>query len=944
MKEMLVSANGERVDTLFWGKSNPTGAGADQRAPLPLLQHLFDTAAVAELMYEHVLAPVVRGHLDALAPANDGATWFAWVAGAHDFGKASAFQALDAELSGPVVAAGLPLSRRTKVRHEQVTAWILSREAKAAGWSRSSRSWVTPLLDGHHGRFSRAPDVRSVPEGYGDADGPWTAAQRQLLDGYTRALGYADLAAVEPTSRPPRAVQLAIAGLIVTCDWIASNGAWFEGLAFDRCSIEAARDRAARAFEQVGLAARWPTSWPLPDELMQERFGRDPRPYQREVIEQVRAMTGPGLVILEAGMGEGKTEAGMAAAELLAAQHGANGIVVAMPTQATSDQIFSRLTSWADRMPFDVPLTLLHGRRSLHPQWQRLERPETDATSTVIGPYGFPEDEPSAMGALGVDPSQIAEDDPGVGTGTGIAQWWDGRYRGLGSDGLAVCTIDQPLLAATRTKFVSLRFAGLAGKVVLLDEIHAADVYMSQFLLEMLRWLGQARVPVVAMSATLPTHQRQALVDAYLSGAQSERKPTLITRAGYPQVTVAQVERAPSVTASTAWRGSHDVEVSATDVDDHGLAALLDDALGEGGCALVVRNTVARAQDTYRVLASHFGAGEVRLLHARFLADHRSSDTAAVVNMLGEGDSARPHRLIVVGTQVVEQSLDLDADLLVSDIAPVDLLLQRAGRLHRHARARRPDAVAVPRVHVTGIDLGSTGPDLDAGSRAVYGTWRLLRTAALLDPLGVTTWTLPDAIPGLVEAVYDDDAGLVPLSWSDLADVARAQDEEAERRRTSIAAQRVLAGTGDKTAPTLEDLHFLDSKVDTNDDAIAAAAVRDGDPTVEVVVVGHRDGQLFTMADGRPLGVHGERATTFADVAGSTIRLPARLRNPGDRPVDLTAAALRLGPLPAWLGLPQLQHLRVWCLDDCDVDAVQLPEVTGSYDRQLGLTLEVRHA
>lgn len=927
---------------MLWGKSDPTGAGIADRVPMPLLQHLFDTAAVAEQLVDRTIPPMLRGWLDQVAPDGDGRRWLAWVAGLHDVGKASpGFQAVDEELGAAVAASGLPVDRRSRVRHEQVSAWILHRETKEAGWPRRTSEWVAPLLDGHHGRFSKATSLRRPPAGFVDLDGAWAAAQRRLVERFTSALGFRDLAAAAPREQPPRAIQLAIAGLIVTCDWIASNGTYFEGVPFDGCSLDLARDRAEKALEALGLATRWPSTWYVPDDLIQERFGREgSRPYQDEVIARVHTMNGSGLVILEAPMGEGKTEAGMAAAELLAAQTGAHGIVVGMPTQATSDQIFSRLTTWAARMPFDPPLTLLHGRRSLHPDWARLRRPTGTEPQQQIerDPYGM------SLVEEPVDPRQIAEDEPGGDGGLGIAQWWDGRYRGLGSDGLAVCTIDQPLLAATRTRFVSLRFAGLVGKVLLLDEIHAADVYMSRFLHELLRWLGQAGVPVVAMSATLPSSQRQALVDAYLEGAEPDRFPTQVGTVGYPQVTIAEAQRGPRSTTSVAWREPYEVGVSLLEAeDDATVPDLLEDLLRDGGCALVVRNTVARAQQTYERLVERFGADEVRLLHARFLADHRSADTAEVVRLLGDGDTDRPRRMVIVGTQVVEQSLDLDADVLISDIAPVDLLLQRAGRLHRHARGSRPAKVATPHVYVVGAAHGPDGPDLEAGARAVYGTLRLARTAALLEPGATVSWTLPDDLPDLVEAVYDDARAIAPPGWNDHLEAAARSEADAERKRVSAAEARTLSDPQETRATTLVGLHARDSKVDTNDDAVAAAAVRDGDPTVEVVVVRRRSGQFVAAADGRPFGIHGEVVRDYDEVAGSTIRLPARLPRPErSGPFELTAAALRLGPLPAWTDHRRLRHLRVWCLDDTDLDAVRLPEVVGTYDRRLGLTLEVR--
>jgi CRISPR-associated endonuclease/helicase Cas3 len=246
---------------------------------------------------------------------------------------------------------------------------------------------------------------------------------------------------------------------------------------------------------------------------------------------------------------------------------------------------------------------------------------------------------------------------------------------------------------------------------------------------------------------------------------------------------------------------------------------------------------------------------------------------------------------------------------------------------------------------VVGGGFGRDGAELEAGARAVYGTLKLARTTALLDPASACRWKFPDDLPRLVEAVYDDDREIAPPEWRAYMEAAARDEVREERRRADDAAARTLSDPHARSAETLVGLHSRDSRIDTNDDAVVSAAVRDGDPTVEVVVVRHRDGRFLAAADGRSLGVNGEAVATYEQVAGSTIRLPARLRRPGGgRPIDLTAKALQLGPLPAWHDHPRLRHMRVWCLDHTDLDAAGLPGVEGVYDRRLGLTLEVRDA
>ena len=337
---------------------------------------------------------------------------------------------------------------------------------------------------------------------------------------------------------------------------------------------------------------------------------------------------------------------------------------------------------------------------------------------------------------------------------------------------LTVGTVDHLLYAATLYQAMTPRHAGLAGRVVVLDEVHAYDVYMSQFLFEALRWLADAGVPVVLLSATLPPQLRGRLVAAYLQGALARRDLDLSglpAATGYPNAVSACVvggEPRFDTRAAEPWRPSTTVEVQVL-AEEPGdgpdvVVAALRAALGEGGCALVVRNTVRRAQQTYAAVKAEFGAEGV-LLHARMTAGDRADRTERVLRLLAAPDREdalpRPERLIVVATQLAEQSFDVDVDLLITDLAPIDLL-QRIGRLHRHTRPAdsRPAPARTPRVIVAGIAPQTDGPPrFPGGSSTVYGDYLLLRSAALLpDAAQGSGWDVPADVPALVARGYTD--------------------------------------------------------------------------------------------------------------------------------------------------------------------------------------------
>ncbi len=914
---------------VLWGKSDAGG-----RVNL-LLQHLLDTAAVAEVLWDNFLAPRLRDQIDN-ATGGRGRSFFALVAGLHDVGKASpAFQSKDHALASAVRDAGLdwsPLDELSRRWHHTLAgAVVVRRVLTQPGLDARAQEWIWPLVAGHHGRIPNASVLRSPPSrGNAQGLGVWPPVQDALVHLVARELG-ADLTLLSPIRHPQRGVQLALAGLIVMADWIASDERCFVGIdQLANVTMDRARERARDAYARLQLRRGWaPTRLAATSGLIASRFGVVARSSQLDAVALAEAMPAPGLLILEAPMGEGKTEAALGAAETLARRFGADGIFMGMPTQATSDPMFSRVLAWSRGIDPDVPVGLLHGRRRFNREWYELQR-----TTAFTGVDEFGCDDP-----YGVSTSEDRAPHAQV-----PSEWFSGPKRGLLAP-VTVGTIDQLLHAATRTRHVMLRHAGLAGRVVIVDEVHACDMYMAQFLLEALRWLADSSVPVILLSATLPPAFRADLVRGYLQGALRHRDVDLgelPESEGYPAALAVSVEGDRpwfGTRASQAWRPPMDVLVEildeAPDNDGSQVARRVDEALSSGGCALVIRNTVARAQQTFRQLKELLGR-DVVLLHARLTAAARAERTAAALEALGPPKGAptatpRPHRLVVVATQLAEQSFDVDVDLLVTDLAPLDLLLQRVGRLHRHQRQdeERPDEVRKPRVIVTGIKRGDDGPPLfPRGSSYVYGDYLLLRAAALVEVAAANGgWKMPTDVPRLVARAYSDEA-VVPPSWEQAAERARQDWDYALQERRARAEQFLLAGEDRLGLATLAGLH--DRPIaDLDDEDAVAAVVRDGEPTVEVVLV-RQDERGYTTLGGRPMGPLGEGisdASVVEEVVGSTVRLPAR--------PALTRAALDLAPLPGWSGDAWLRRMRALVLDETRSACLGGRVLT--YDEELGL-------
>ncbi|MGW0811407.1 CRISPR-associated helicase Cas3' [Nonomuraea sp. NPDC002799] len=930
----------------LWGKSRQKAGG---RTNL-LLSHLLDTAAVAERIWDNYLAPSTKRSLNAIS-RDRGIMFFAWLCGVHDCGKATpAFQRVDAEGAQAVRRAGLswnePVVQRARWRHDKAGGALLLRLLREAGWEAAQIAWLWPLVAGHHGTvpsvgaLAGLRTARGEPQGKGPA---WAGVQAALVEVFTRLVGFTSLADVQPQQAPSRAVQLQLSGLVVMADWIASDERHFPGVDdLADVTVHGARDRAVKAWGNLGLRGGWGRLNRPPLDAFADRFDQSPRPSQDLVMRVAYRMPGPGLLIVEAPMGEGKTKAALLAAEVLAARFGADGVFVGMPTQATSDPMFSQVRAWLKRIDGELAgqVALLHGKRMFNKEWQRLlQEPDTD-------PDGF-------YGSVDEDDLYGLADSPfGGGRDAGAerqapAEWFLGRKRGLLSP-FVVGTVDQLLFAATRTKHVMLRAAGLMGKVVVLDEVHAADVYMSQFLKEGLRWLGQARVPVVLLSATLPPAQRREFVTAYLAGAacaETFDAAALPSPRSYPNVTAACLvdgRAVYDVDDARQWRPDLRVAVSVLPetapagtagegrAAEDAIAEMLQERLAQGGCALVIRNTVPRAQRAYQVLRERFSDGEVRLLHGRMTAHDRAEGTEECLRLLGppgKDGTRRPERLILIATQLAEQSFDVDADVLVTDLTTIDLLLQRLGRIHRHEGVARPPRLLQPEVIVTGFDpRGGAAPWILPASEGIYGRYLLLRSAAVVCAADGGAWSVPGDVPSLVERVYGEAPDVVPPAWAQAEQQARDQWAARQEERARNAEPFLLTRTGEHIKETLDGLHYGAAPGSLAEHKLEAV-VRDGDRSVEVILV-RGDERGYRTLGGRWLGVNGEALPddVLEEVLGATVRLPPKLTGPAEQ---------ELAPLDGWRGHPWLKRSLALVMDADGLAPLGGYQV--GYDPNLGL-------
>ena len=901
---------------LLAGKTDPN----DTSRWLPLWMHLRDTAEIMELLVRRWLPESVKNatgleeeELIALA------RFLGWT---HDFGKAVvAFQSV---LMGLLSEAEQRLERfttltcpeqdRKKTPHARASEVILLELGCPPG--------IASIAGAHHGKPQEQEEVEAQLESWTRNYYPkgekafWEGCWKELFEAALRDGGYKDPAEL-PDLTPP--TEILLTGLLIMADWIASNTAYFPLIPVEELGDETVYpERAMRAWDEWDkqqLASPWEaqTTIASPEEFS-ERFGFAPNAVQKAAIDAANSMSAPGILILEAQMGVGKTEAALAAAEILAARFGAGGIFFGLPTQATANGLFPRLVQWADKQPDDLPksIRLAHGMAELNEKYIELQA----QTVQVEDDWDDPEAEEHRVQ---------------------VHQWFRGSKQALLAS-FVIGTVDQLLLAALKQKHVMLRHLGLAGKVVVIDECHAYDAYMNRYLDRALEWLGWYQVPVILLSATLPAQRRTELVEAYQQNKSYDPGAPWKHSCGYPLLTWTD---GAEVRQETIPLDAPSRVVETAPLIEENLPDFLREKLQAGGCAGVIVNTVKKAQAVAQMLREALPEKEVQVFHAQFLMPDRAARENELMARIGKKSTlAERDGLIVVGTQVLEQSLDVDFDVMATELCPMDLLLQRIGRLHRHTWRSRPQPLqtAVCAVLDTGEDA------FDKGGAAVYGEWLLWRTRKLL-PQAIR---LPEDISPLVQQVY---------GWAaedelpeDAASEKLCHDYELEqgKRRQRASGFLVHQPEVHEELPQLNTLDGWMADEGACSDPAARAAVRDGDPSVEVLVmVRHRDGSIHFLPwqeGGQAIAADCPPQPEEAlKIARQKLRLPAafgkawNVKNVID---ELEADNRRL--LSQWQLSPMLRGELVLLLDE--TLTAHLAGMMLHYDRENGLIYEKEEA
>ncbi|MFN7952857.1 MAG: CRISPR-associated helicase Cas3' [bacterium] len=718
--------------TSFWGKLQQDGNGT-VTAWHPLADHCADVAAATRTILERSTLRKRLATIGGLAELTDAqCDRLAALAALHDIGK------FNLGFQRKAIA-----DARGTAGHVQEVMALLDGGAEASihlanalsieslePWTDSPEQTLQLLAANicHHGRPRRVErggrlDIWRI-EGQRD---PFAG-----IAGLRRAIESWLPGAFEPGAErlPGNAeFQHGVSGLVTLADWLGSDTRFFpysDTLDGDRFAF--ALQQASRATREIGLDTSRGRSALGAVPVGFDRISKHPaRPMQEQTAEIPVSPSG-SISLIESETGSGKTEAALIRflRELQSGE--VDGLYFALPTRTAAVQI----------------------HRRIHEAMCRAMPDERDRPPVVLAVPGY----------LNVD------DQEGRRLAPFEVLWNDDpadrfRFRGWAGEqpkrylagGVVVGTIDQALLSALALNHAHLRAAGLLRLLLVVDEVHASDAYMTRILEEVVSRHAKAGGRVLLMSATLGAETRNALLHADLPRRKRPAVPSLAASIGeaYPSVASRPVGQ-PLLTwhPASAADGKHvRTTILARAGAPDAVAEFALRAAASGARVLVVRNTVADCISTQRALEKAAAGAQAGLLfraggvaaphHSRFAPGDRRTLDAAVELALGARSEHRP--VVVVATQTVEQSLDIDADVLITDLCPIDVLLQRVGRLHRHRGRPRPSGFEVPSLTVLTPDERDLGQLIrsDGDARGPHGlgtvyddlrileaTWRLL--------------------------------------------------------------------------------------------------------------------------------------------------------------------------------------------------------------------------
>lgn len=901
---------------------------------LSLFQHSEDTYHASSYVWDHFLDKYTKRFLakEMNVDEESARTLFMFLAAIHDNGKATpAFQSqgyFNNQIMKMINSNFGEIGKGMKssiLRHEISSQKELSDFlVEKTNINTKESLTISTCIGGHHGVFNdfTLDQLRNgaLEYYYDNENKQWAQARKELIEHFYLTSGFNEVVH-EYENGIPKSAQSILTGLVIMSDWIASNNQYFP-LTITGQNTLSGNTRYERALEQIALPSPWKYKKDEhvnnEDDLFVNRFnlpqGASMRPVQKLMVDIANKTNEPSLIILEAPMGVGKTEASLLAAEIIAKKHNHGGIMFAMPTMATTNGIFPRVKNWLENSTSgNENILLKHSKVHLNDDFNDIKWNDHNEICE------HDDDNREKLGSVSVH------------------DWFQGKRSVLSP--FLVTTIDNFLFAALIQKHYVLKHLGLIGKVIIIDEVHAADPYMQTFLSRAIEWAGYFGITVILLSATLPTSQKRMLLDSYKRKntgvsiinnedtskmTNRERRNLARMKAMKPKVEESNVNiEYPLITTMSidGVEKSHHLSNDEKQQDTVNNVKLIDEQdpmfindllKNKDGNTAIIVNTVKESQNIYEQLKNDpdFRDFEITLFHSRFIAQDRANKEKELLEKFGPNSKKRPKRSITVATQVIEQSLDLDFDFMISEIAPIDSILQRTGRLHRHNRDTRPHDYSTPTIAIFGYTEHNDGKvSFNDGSKIIYKEFVLLRTYKVLKGISGGIINIPSDIPVLVNKAYmgkDDD---------------EQENKAREKYQNSIAKQK-----GNAKPYLLESPYSMkDSLLGTNyhnasvkDDIKGRAAVRDSQDSIEVIVLKRKDNGDITFVGDDSVSISTSITPHYSkikEILGQTIVLPNVLTYPSS--INSTIEYLEnTGYIPAWQQHKLLQGELILILDE----------------------------
>ncbi|MDD7305345.1 MAG: CRISPR-associated helicase Cas3' [Peptoniphilaceae bacterium] len=836
---------------------------------LSLYQHLIDTRDIGALLWENWLSQGQKFRISeelGFFDQDDSKKLFTFLCQIHDLGKATynfqttktnfSTEDLEYSLMEKLRMAGFrdfdkSLSFAEKTFHALAGQMILV-------WNGFGED-LASIVGSHHGKppsKSQIIQQKSLISNYYKVENPedldyklWKKVQEEIIESALIDNGFENLKDLPPI---PKNTQIILSALLIMADWIASNNNYFPLINIDEAEVINKDSRPIKAYEKWATSTTWQAEDVfdiennLGENIFKIRFGFSPRQAQEKFEKVIYNTSAPGIFIFEAPMGMGKTESALIGVEELAYKTNRSGLFFGLPTQATSNAIFPRIEDWLEKI--DADLDKKHGIRLAH------------------GKASLNEDFISLSSNVNIDLTDKELENQTV----VINEWFAGRKK-TSLDDFVIGTVDQFLLMSLKQKHVALRHLGFDKKVVVIDEVHAYDIYMDQYLLESIRWLGSYQVPVILLSATLPAEKREEMLQAYLLGmgvrkTDIKEKRKNLSKDAYPLISYTDGEDIKQYTDFSQGQAKI-ISIEKYYSDD--LLPLIEELSKKDGIIGVIVNTVKKSQELAEKCADIFGEDRVDLLHSNFIATQRAKKEKALLDMIGKGGK-RPKKKIIIGTQVIEQSIDIDFDVLITDLAPMDLMIQRIGRLHRHQREDRPLAYKEPVVYVGCMNKDF---DFEKGSLAVYGAYILARSQYYL-PEKIE---IPSDISKLVQKVYSDDKLDLSYELNNKYEDFLREDEVFKEKKKAKAKVYLLSQRKNRREKTMVDWLQGDAILKTEEKA--NAQVRDSNDTIEVIALKKIGKGYGIFGEDKDISERINENKIAKKIANNSLKLPTILSN-----------------------------------------------------------------